>query len=460
LFADAARFLSLKLQNDTISQHLKKYNLHEAESLLTTANVQYPTEGFKFGAMRNVQGRILTLALSFRLTGDPRFLNRAREELLHLASLPDWAPNHFLDVGEGSLAAGVGLDWLYAELTPAEREQIAQAIVKNALLPSLQVPEGKGTWVDGDFNWNQVCHAGLAVGALAVAEREPELSRRIINQAIKNLPKAGAVYAPDGAYPEGPSYWSYGTSFHVILIEALRSALGSSYGLEQFPGFLKTAEYNLHMMGPGGLDFNYSDYHVEKLNEPIMLWFARELGRPDLAKTELADLRILAEGLGNQSNDQVRASRHLALELLWWKPVAASNQANRLPLHWTSQGVLPLAVMRSAWDDPLATFVAIKGGTPNILARAHGRGQFCAGGRGGALGHRPRHRELRQDAGGQTGSLELFPKQHTLDHLSGRAGRAQYSTVRWSTAAHRRQSRNHPTTSGSGGQYPGSDAGL
>ncbi|GAB2594631.1 heparinase II/III domain-containing protein [Spirosoma areae] len=373
LFANTARFSALKTQNDPVSQQLKTFILRQAETFLTADKLVYPTTGFKFGPMRTVQGRILTLALSYRLTGDGRFLTRAREELAQLAALPDWAPNHFLDVGEGSLAAGVGLDWLYAELTPTERNQIAQAIVKNALLPSLEVPEGNGSWVTGDFNWNQVCHGGLVAGALAVAEREPELSRQIINRAIKNLPHAGAVYAPDGAYPEGPSYWSYGTSFHVILIEALRSALGTGFGLELFPGFLKTADYNLQMVGPSGLDFNYSDYHVETLNEPIMLWFARELHRPDLAQKELADVKSLYEALDTKAVQSVHPSRHIPLELLWWEPGRArpgqlnpvSQQSNSLPLHWTSQGVLPMAVMRSAWNDPLATFVAIKGGTPN-----------------------------------------------------------------------------------------------
>lgn len=365
LFANEARFLSLKNQKDTVSQQLKVFIVQQAETFLTADKVVYPTTGFKFGAMRTVQGRILTLALSYRLTGDQRFLSRARAELLQLAALPDWAPNHFLDVGEGALAAGVGLDWLYAELTPTERDQITRAIVNNALVPSLKVSEEKGSWVVGDFNWNQVCHGGLVVGALAVAESEPELSRQTINRAIKNLPYAGAVYAPDGAYPEGPSYWSYGTSFHVILIEALRSALGSSYGLEQFPGFLKTADYNLQMVGPGGLDFNYSDYHIETLNEPIMLWFARELRRPDLAKQELADVKSLYETRTNGTNKRVNPSRHIPLELLWWTPNLTPKQTLSAPLHWTSDGVLPLAVMRSAWSDPQATFVAVKGGTPN-----------------------------------------------------------------------------------------------
>ncbi|WP_077923113.1 heparinase II/III family protein [Spirosoma sp. 209] len=365
LLANAARFAELKTQNDTVSQRLKIYIQHEAERLLTAPEIVYPTTGFKFSQMRTVQGRIITLAMNYRLTGDKRYLNRARQELVQLAALPDWAPNHFLDVGEGALAAGIGLDWLYDDLTPDERNQLTQAIVKNALLPSLNVAEGNGSWVDGDFNWTQVCHGGLTVGALAIAEREPELATKIINRAIKNVPHAGAVYAPDGAYPEGPSYWSYGTTFHVLLIEALRSALGKSFGLEQFPGFLKTADYNLQMVGPSGLDVNYSDYHLETQNEPIMLWFARETQRPDLAGQELADVNTLYRAAVSNTKSSVTANRHTPLELLWWKPELAGQSTITRPRHWTSQGVLSMAVMRSAWQDPAATFVAIKGGTPN-----------------------------------------------------------------------------------------------
>ncbi len=319
------------------------------------------------GPMRQVQGRVISLAMAYRLSRDNRYLDRAKGELRQLADLKDWGKGHFLDVGEASMAAGLGLDWLYDELSADERDHITQAIVANALQPSLPAQEGVNGWIDGDFNWNQVCNAGLTVGALAIAEREPALAQQIIDRAIRNVPKAGAVYAPDGSYPEGPSYWSYGTSFQVIMVEALRSALGSSFGLEKLPGFLKTADYNLQMVAPSGLDYNYSDYHLETQNEPIMLWFARENRRSDLARQELADLNTLYRAALGNTKSSVNRSRHLPLELLWWEPsLTRPGKTNEpLPLHWSAKGVLPIAVMRSAWNDPLATFVAVKGGTPN-----------------------------------------------------------------------------------------------
>jgi oligo-alginate lyase len=326
-----------------------------------------PTKGFKFTFMRNLQARMISFAFTYRLTDEKKYADAAKKELLALSHLNDWGLNHFLDIGEAGLAAGIGYDWLYNELSIDERKQIETAIVSNVILPSLNTQPGKGSWVNGNFNWNQVCHGGVAVAALAIADKEPELAKNIVTRALQYLPNAGEAYSPDGSYPEGPSYWSYGTSFHIFLIEALRTSLGSSYNLEKFPGFLKTADYKIQMTGPTGEEFNYSDYHLENLNEPIMLWFGRELNRTDIVQIELANIKILHDKITNKVTTLTKptlvASRHLPLELLWWKPVSNNTENKTAHLHWTATGGLPMAAIRSEWNNPTATFVAIKGGT-------------------------------------------------------------------------------------------------
>lgn len=368
LFANTDKISALKSQKDSVSKQLFSLLKFEADKYLVADKIQYPTKGFKFDAMRKVQGRILCLALAYRLFGEKKYLEKAKTELIQLAELPDWCPSHFLDVGEGALAAGIGLDWLYDELSNAEREKITQAIIKNALLPSLEAKESQtnSSWVNGSFNWNPVCHGGLTVAALAIAETEPDLSKRIVERALKNLPIAGGEYAPDGSYPEGPSYWSYGTSFYVIAIEALRSVTGNSFGLEKMQGFLKTADYKKQVMGSFGEEFNYSDYHVENLNEPIMFWFGKELKRSDLLKSEALKIQqLLQQNESKGSVKKVFLNRHFPLEILWWNPSLYHKSNSETHKHYIAQGGLALGVMRSSWDDPNASFVAIKGGTPN-----------------------------------------------------------------------------------------------
>ncbi len=370
LFANQAKITLLKSQKDEVTKQLLSLLKIEADKYLVADKIEYPSQGFKFYVMRQVQGRILALSLAFRVFGEKKYLERAKKELMEISELPDWCPTHFLDVGEGALAAGIGLDWLYDELSLEEREKIKNAIIKNALLPSLESKFNKN-WINGSNNWNPVCYGGLAVGALSIAESEPELSKRIVERSIKYLPNAGDEYFPDGAYPEGPSYWSYGTSFYVMAIEALRSTVGSSFDLEKKEGFLKTADYKKHMLGTIGEEFNYSDYHIENLNEPIMLWFGKEINRADLAMDEIKKINLFIK----QENDtkltkKVFLNRHFPLEILWWSPDLALEIQKPLPINYTSQGKLALGVMRTEWNNPKAVYVAIKGGAPNY-SHAH-----------------------------------------------------------------------------------------
>ncbi len=384
LFTSKKRLALLKMQKDETSKNLFILLKSEAEQHLKAEKLVYPTgKTFKFNANRSAQGRILTLALSYHLFGDKRYLDRAKAELIQLAELPDWCPSHFIDVGEASLAAGIGLDWLYDELTEEERSKVAQSIVKNALEPSLSFNENElGNELTGNFNHNPVNNGGLTVGALAIAEREPLLARKVIDRAIKLLPIAAAPYAPHGTYPEGATYWSYGTTFHVFALEALRSVFGVSCGLEKFPGLLESTDFMTQIVGPTGLDYNFGDASsapytqtVERFtSEPVMFWFANERRQGNIAEVEiksLAKAKRILEGVDADKN-QKRLSRHLALEVLWWNPsLPPASESNKLPLHWTANGgLMPLAVIRSKWDDTSASFIAIKGGTPN---NSHGQ---------------------------------------------------------------------------------------
>ncbi len=374
LFANNARIASLKLQKDEVSKHLLALLKADATQKLLWDKMVYPTQKkFKFEAVRNVQGRILSCALSYRLFGDRRYLERAKSELLQLAELPDWCPTHFLDVGEAAMAAGVGFDWLYGELTAEERLKVVDAIVKKALLPSLESKEAphNQSWVNGNFNWNPVCHAGLTIAALAIAEEMPSLARQIVERGIQNIPYAGAEYAPDGSYPEGPSYWSYGTSFYVLEIEALRTVLGNTCGLEKMEGFLKTADFKNQMIAPTGEDFNYSDYHKESSNEPILLWFGKETSRLDLVENELKYIKKIYNSNNRPSdNSKIELHRHFALEVLWWQPSLLGQHRVFPKRHWTAKGGLPLSVIRSDFGDAHASFMAMKGGTPHY---SHGQ---------------------------------------------------------------------------------------
>jgi hypothetical protein len=326
-----------------------------ADATLEAAPVERIQVGRRLlGVSRTVLKRVTALAFMHRLTGDPRYAARAELEMVTAAGFSDWNPSHFLDVAEMTAALALGYDWLHDALTPEGRATIRSGIVDHGLRPSL---EG-GWWVSTDNNWNPVCHGGLTMGALAVLEHEPELAERIVSRALEHLPRAMAEYAPDGAYPEGPSYWEYGTSFNVLLVEALRVALGTDFGLCATEGFLESSDYMLHVTGPSGLYFNYSDGGEGRSLSPTLAWFARERGMPWLLRSQSQDLDGLLGRYAPAANDRNR----LLPFLLLWSPDASGSEGEP-PRHFVARGTTPIATHRTGWgNDDL--YLGIKAGSP------------------------------------------------------------------------------------------------
>ena len=327
---------------------------------------------------RTALGRVLTCSLAYRLTHDARFAERATKEMLTAAAFADWNPSHFLDVAELSLALGVGYDWLYPQLSPADRATIKAALLKHALVfaPVAYGPlDAKGRpadtrlwFVSAHHNWNQVCNGGLLAAALALADEEPALARTVIAGARRSLPLAMAAYAPDGAYPEGPGYWGYGTSYNVIAIALCESALGTDFGLASTPAFDRTALYRLHIQGTSGLAFNHADGGATIGAAAEYTWLAQRFS----IGTALAHSRVLLRVA--VENKKRAGDRLFALHAAWF-PADASRTSSVVaaapaPLDARFRGPAELALFRSAWDDPRALFVGLKAGR-NDVNHAH-----------------------------------------------------------------------------------------
>ena len=336
--------------------------LADAERLLTAKPSTYQKTGRRLlSVSRTLVQRVLLLAYAARTTDDDRYVRRAETEMLAATAFPDWNPSHFLDVGEATAALALGYDWLFERLTPDARATIRAALVKHGLQPGLAViATGKG-WPKAKNNWNQVCLGGLTLGALALADDEPELAAQLLAATRANIVHGLAPYAPDGVYPEGPSYWAYGTSYQVLLNAALESALGTDWNLAAVPGFLASAGAYLQTTAPSGRAFNFADGGETVGFEPAVFWFARKLSNPGLLRFE-RDRLATSPNLGVA----IRGNRFAPLAALWWPPAGTADAAPTLPILWTGQGENPITVARSSWTDPRAFYLALKGGAAEL----------------------------------------------------------------------------------------------
>ncbi|WP_316810780.1 heparinase II/III family protein [Pedobacter heparinus] len=346
------------LQSNPLLEQLQLGILAKCDQFLDVA----PVERIKIGRRlldksRTCLQRVFYLSYAWRMTRQQKYLKRAEKEMLAAAAFEDWNSDHFLDVAEMTMALAIGYDWLYQDLSEQSRKLIKTAIITKGLEPSML----SGTnmfWIKAAHNWNQVCNAGLSFGALAVYEDQPDLARNIINRAINTIELPMKIYEPDGAYPEGYGYWNYGTTFNVMLIDAFQKAFGNDFGLSEKPGFLKTAEFMLHMTGPTTQPFNYFDSGTKGESNPAMFWFAAKLKNPSLLFNELGYL--------SKPGKQLTEDRLLPTMFIW----SMGLHLNRIPVPketmWVGKGINPVVMMRSSWTDPDALYIGMKGGSPAI----------------------------------------------------------------------------------------------
>jgi hypothetical protein len=341
---------------DPLLQTVRMEVLRQAETIQALPPLAYQKTGRRLlGVSRECLRRVLCLSMAWRLTGEARFAKRADEEMLVVAGFPDWNPSHFLDVAEMTTALAIGYDWTYDQLSVDERKMIATTIAEKGLRKSFAQNGKEPGWLNGSNNWGQVCNGGMTLGALAIAETNPELAAEVVSRSVNGVPHAMKVYEPDGAYPEGPGYWEYGTSYNVLMIDALETALKTDFGLFSRPGFAETAEYYLHMTGPTGLYFNYSDCGISGEMTPAMAWFSRRTVKSELLWREVEALKSLSE-----NNKESKRDRFFPLYLLWLP--ASIPGTKPTALSWHGNGETPVAVHRTAWGDKNAAFVGIKAG--------------------------------------------------------------------------------------------------
>ena len=144
------------------------------------------------GTSREALKRIFWLSYTYRVHGGEAYARKAIDEMLAVSAFKDWNPAHFLDVGEMTMAAAIGYDWLYDQMTPRERKKVARAIIDKGLKPALN--EADAWFYNSEINWNSVCNAGMVFGALAVWEEDPEFCRSMLEKSLESNKLAFKAY--------------------------------------------------------------------------------------------------------------------------------------------------------------------------------------------------------------------------------------------------------------------------
>jgi hypothetical protein len=404
--------IRVKIQRDAFAKADFDEILARGEAMLAMPVHRYELNGPEHTLLttsRDVEDRVFTLAGLYRITGEKRFAERATKEMLAAAAFPDWYPPHFLDTAEMTAALAVGYDWLYSFLSADQRATIRTALVNKGLDPWIANIGPKGRLEHQYNNWAQVCNGGETLGALALADVEPEKARIIIDHSKVEMRQIMQLFAPDGGFEEGPVYWNYATAYNVLYLAALESALGTDFGLSQAPGFAETGAYRIQSLGPLWRSANFGDAHEETFRSPQMYWMANHFAKPEytVAEQRIASaLRPIEQGKPSKES-----SRFLIFDLIWYRPTPTGTELPDVQ----SFKRIGQTFLRSSWTDTNAWYVALKGGSAKA---SHGHldlGSFV------------------MDALGVRWAIDLGPESYSLP---GYFGPKRWSYYRTRTEAH------------------------
>lgn len=360
LNAEIDKILRNKLNSDPVVQ-----NIYQTIKLNADQVLQKPfLERIKIGkrllsVSREMLYRINMLGMVYYIEKDPKILERIDGEVKAVCQFSDWNPSHYLDVGEMSMAVAFALDWTTGDLPESTIELALNALIEKGIKPSYNKESRSNTWwINGNNNWNQVCNGGMIAASIAIAERDPELAATTIRRSINGFPHALDEYGPDGVYPEGSTYWGYGTVFSVVTNAMLESAFGTDFGLGNYPAFKESAIFRVLMNTPSGWYYNFADCGDKRSeNGDITLaWFASKSGDELFFERN----RLL------RSPSEIGKLRRLDGAGLVWLAQYEKKLYSDLPSAWKGEGSNPVAVFTGGSSDPYGYYFGGKGGSGTV----------------------------------------------------------------------------------------------
>jgi hypothetical protein len=303
---------------------------------------------------REMLYRMNMLGMVYRIDKDPEVLQRINDEVVAVCNFSDWNPSHYLDVAEMSMAVAIALDWTAGKLPKSTIELAQNALIEKGIKPSWPENGNDPGWVYGTNNWNQVCNGGMIAASIAIAEKDPELAAKTIGRALDGLPHSLAEYMPDGVYPEGSTYWSYGTSFSVTTAAMLESAFGTDFGHFNYPGFKESAVFRVLSIAPSGWYYNFADCGDQRSGQGdiTLAWFATKTGNSSFFEKERFLMPVVEMG---------KLSRLSGAALVWLAQYEEKGE-EKIPTAWKGEGSNPIVVFTGGENNTHTYYFGGKGG--------------------------------------------------------------------------------------------------
>ncbi len=229
-------------------------------------------------AARTAQGRILDLLISHAIDPTRAYQQRAIEEMKCLLSWTCWQdpcyPNLHADLStaEAAVAATIGLDWLWEDLTDSDRRTAIAKIHSHAIEPYLKALDEKVWWTSCYHHWNAVINGGIGLAAAALAD-ESDAAAKALQSAIRGVGRVQDALNSEGGWDEGTGYWGYGFRYLILLAEAL-TRLDDDQRIYHHRGMDQTGLFPMYF-SPHGRGASFGENPIVPLHGTFYLLHAR-----------------------------------------------------------------------------------------------------------------------------------------------------------------------------------------
>jgi len=304
---------------------------------------------------RKIQRYVATLSLAYNIFGEEKYAKRAYQELEAACGFSTWNPYHFLDPAELCTAFAYGYDWLYNWMNEEQRTLVRTNLINKGLKQVMEDYTGKYTnqkgsngeyrsyyWYKSQMgdNWQFVCTGGASLAALAIGDEADAktIAADVLTYSYKKAYTAvrQGYSSVDGTYIEGLGYWDYATYFLGLQSSALLSAAGSDYGLTDYIGIRKSAEFVCYMSSNYPKAFSFGDDRNDRETWwPVFLWLG-----------ELFDSKEMASIRLNHISDD-KEFRYL--DVLWADESKKTEAGSTNATDWGAVGTSN-ASFRTSWD--------------------------------------------------------------------------------------------------------------
>lgn len=310
----------------------------------------------------------LQLAFVYQITGDKKYADKAFQFADAFCDLPTWTQRaHEFPIiysrimpwnvsddqvcfsfdhynGDAAREMAYVYDWLYPELTRAQRDRIRGALLEKAI-----------TRVRGNYeyhwwasayrcNWCGVCNSGVGMAGLALLTEDPQLTD-VVAESFNRITLMYNELGVNGGWQEGVGYWSYANRTSVQFAAALNRLTQGKYNLFDHPRLqANPTTFPVYMFVPPGRCINFEDSGdhaagptflfnklIEETNDPRAIWY----------------------------RDQVLGEGYTLFDIIWPRPQKKVSPPEQTSLHFKS---IDFWVMRSDFMDEAKFIVAGKAG--------------------------------------------------------------------------------------------------